>query len=195
MAESERSKVSLRSASEKRSRGSPTGCTPLQKGKRSTTELKEVGESQQTGSHHCQPRRRRLAFAKTDAWSDSEQIALVEFILLHKPGRRWPAEQDPRFWDSAAEYMYVAMRSKRLYNIITRYNYAKNAILSRDFANASCLLWSRPVYRPSRLFIARAISTCYILVLHDKQLAYGDTQKIKQQKSQVTSSHFRASVG
>ena len=106
MAESERSKVSLRSASEKRSRGSPTGCTPLQKGKRSTTELKEVGESQQTGSHHCQPRRRRLAFAKTDAWSDSEQIALVEFILLHKPGRRWPAEQDPRFWDSAAEYMY-----------------------------------------------------------------------------------------
>ena len=111
MAESERSKVSLRSASEKRSRGSPTGCTPLQKGKRSTTELKEVGESQQTGSHHCQPRRRRLAFAKTDAWSDSEQIALVEFILLHKPGRRWPAEQDPRFWDSAAEYIYVAMRS------------------------------------------------------------------------------------
>ena len=145
MAESERSKVSLRSASEKRSRGSPTGCTPLQKGKRSTTELKEVGESQQTGSHHCQPRRRRLAFAKTDAWSDSEQIALVEFILLHKPGRRWPAEQDPRFWDSAAEYMYVAIRSKRLYNIIyTRYNYAKNAILSRDFANArpaSSSLW------------------------------------------------------
>ena len=117
MAESERSKVSLRSASEKRSRGSPTGCTPLQKGKRSTTELKEVGKSQQTGSHHYQPRRRRLAFAKTDAWSDSEQIALVEFILLHKPGRRWPAEQDPRFWDSAAEYIYVAMRSKRLYNI------------------------------------------------------------------------------
>ena len=115
--------------------------TPPQKGKRSTTELKEVGESQQTGSHHCQPRRRRLAFAKTDAWSDSEQIALVEFILLHKPGRRWPAEQDPRFWDSAAEYIYVAMRSKRLYNIYTRYNYAKNAILSRDFANASCLLW------------------------------------------------------
>ena len=104
MAESERSKVSLRSASEKRSRGSPTGCTPLQKGKRSTTELKEVGESQQTGSHHCQPRRRRLAFAKTDAWSDSE---LVEFILLHKPGRRWPAEQDPRFWDSAAKYIYI----------------------------------------------------------------------------------------
>ena len=34
----------------------------------------------------------------------------MEFIL-HKPGRRWPAEQDPRFWDSAAEY--VAMRSKR----------------------------------------------------------------------------------
>ena len=148
MAESERSKVSLRSSSEKRSRGSPTGCTPLQKGKRSTTELKEVGESQQTGSHHCQPRRRRLAFAKTDAWSDSEQIALVEFILLHKPGRRWPAEQDPRFWDSAAEYMYVAMRSKRLYNIYMyiyiRYNYAKNAILSRDFANASCLLWFNP---------------------------------------------------
>ena len=118
MAESERSKVSLRSASEKRSRGSPTGCTPLQKGKRSTTEPKEVGESQQTGSRHCQPRRRRLAFAKTDAWSDSEQIAL---ILLHKPGRRWPAEQDPRFWDSAAEYIYVAMRSKRdaicIYNI------------------------------------------------------------------------------
>ena len=144
MAESERSKVSLRSANEKRSRGSPTGCTPLQKGKRSTTEPKEVGESQQTGSHHCQPRRRRLAFAKTDAWSDSEQIALVEFILFHKPGRRWPAEQDPRFWDSAAEYMYVAMRSKRdaICTTYTLYynNYAKNAILSRDFANASCLL-------------------------------------------------------
>ena len=43
-----------------------------------------------------------FAKSKTDAWSDSEQIALVEFILLHKPGRRWPAEQDPRFWDSVA---------------------------------------------------------------------------------------------
>ena len=135
MAESERSKVSLRSASEKRSRGSPTGCTPLQKGKRSTTELKEVGESQQTGSHHCQPRRRRLAFAKTDAWSDSEQIALVEFILLHKPGRRWPAEQDPRFWDSTAEYSHALEEAVQHINIYTRYNYAKNAILSRDFTD------------------------------------------------------------
>ena len=106
---------SLRSAaSEKRSRSSPTGCTPLQRGKRSTTELRKVGESHQSSSRHCQPRRRRLAFAKTDApgaWSDGEQIALVEFILLHKPGRRWPADQDPRFWDSAAQY--VSMRTKR----------------------------------------------------------------------------------
>ena len=103
MAESERSKVSLRSASEKRSGGSPTGCTPLQKGMRSTTEPKEVGESQQTGSRHCQPRRRRLAFAKTDAWSDSEQIALVDSSTsLVGDG------QLSRTLDSAAEY--VAMR-------------------------------------------------------------------------------------
>ena len=54
-----------------------------------------------------------------------DQIALVEFILLHKPGRRWPAEQDPRFWDSAAEYKDIS------------YNYAKNAILSRDFARGA----------------------------------------------------------
>ena len=67
----------------------------------------------------------------------------MEFILLHKPGRRWPGEQDPRFWDSAAEYMYVAMRSKRLYNIYTRYSYAKNAILSRDFANVLPLALAR----------------------------------------------------
>ena len=137
MAESERSKVSLRSASEKRSRGSPTGCTPLQKGKRSTIELKEVGESQQTGSHHCQPRCRRLAFAKTDAWSDSEQIALVEFILLRLVGDG----QLSRTLGSGILYIYVAMRSKRLYNIyIHVIIMPKNANLSRDFANASCLL-------------------------------------------------------
>ena len=50
--------------------------------------------------------RRQLAFA----WSDSEQSALVEFILLHKPGLSWPADKDLQFWNAAAEH--VAMRSK-----------------------------------------------------------------------------------
>ena len=93
MAEFQQSEVgdgqSSRTACEKHPHGSPTGYTPLQKRKRSTKEPKEVSETQQTGSR--QPRRRQLAFAKTDAWSDSEQSALVEFILLHKPGRSWSA--------------------------------------------------------------------------------------------------------
>ena len=109
MAEFQQSEVgdgqSSLTACEKRPRGLPTGYTPLQIGKRSTKEPKERDSADR------QLRRRRLAFAKTDAWSDIEQSALVEFILLHKPGRSWPAEQDCKFWDAAAEY--VAMRSKR----------------------------------------------------------------------------------
>ena len=65
--------------SDKRPRGSPTGHTPLQEKKKSASVQHKVSKG-----------RRQLMFA----WSDMEQGALVEFILLHKPSQTWPADQD-----------------------------------------------------------------------------------------------------
>ena len=83
-------------AGDKRPRGSPTGDTPLQKQK----------EQRVTRETECSKARRRLPFGNTaDSWSESEESALVEFILLHRPGTRWPADKDKKFWDGAATFV------------------------------------------------------------------------------------------
>jgi hypothetical protein len=89
--------------SDKRPRGSPTGQTPLQQEKKTAS----VQQSKQGQQSRGQQSRRQLTFA----WSDTEQSALVEFILLHKSCQSWPADQDYQFWSASAEF--VAMRSKQ----------------------------------------------------------------------------------
>lgn len=64
-------------------------------------------------------------------WDKCEESVPVEFIRLHKPGRKWPADQNP---NAASEF--VAMSEARS---LTRH--ANNAILSHDFTNVFCLHW------------------------------------------------------
>ena len=93
-------RASKRSVPEKRMRGSPTGNTPQQKEKRPAGDREKSSRSRKHLTFDC----------STGTWSDLELGALVEFILLHRPGQRWPSDKDPRFWDSAGKY--VSMRSE-----------------------------------------------------------------------------------
>lgn len=91
-------------AGDKRCRGSPTGDTPLQQGKK---QQRDAAGHWSSSTKNL--RRRKLPFSDS-AWSDFEQSALVEFLLLLRPGERWPADQDEKFWKAAAEF--IAMRSE-----------------------------------------------------------------------------------
>lgn len=39
-------------------------------------------------------------------WSDAEEKALVEFILLYGEGSSWPATKDDKYWESAAKFVH-----------------------------------------------------------------------------------------
>ena len=86
---------------QKRPRGSPTGITPLQDLKRPSALSR-----QRDGTHVS---KKKLAFSETTSrhqWSELEDCALVEFILLTRPGPSWPFEKGLEFWDGAAKYIH-----------------------------------------------------------------------------------------
>ena len=107
MSEFQASRVVLKENNdrEKQPRGSsPTGVTPRAKEKRFAGGSKEIVKT-----------RRRLPFIiTTDVWSDVEQSALVEFILLHKPGTSWPTDKNMSFWDAAATFVHIRSNSSKL---------------------------------------------------------------------------------
>ncbi len=112
MAENKQPNYSVgRSGPEKRPRGSPSGVTPLQQEKRAAAEPRDV-VMRRKGPKKDARSRKRLSFTSgsaADPWSEIEDSALVEFILLHRPGQGWPSDRSPSFWDSAADF--VRMRS------------------------------------------------------------------------------------
>ena len=83
-----------RNATDKRARGSPTGETPLQ-----TTKRRLTGSSS----------RGRACRSMFLPWTDVEECALIEFVLLTRTGERWTTEKSSTYWKSGAEY--VCMRS------------------------------------------------------------------------------------
>ena len=66
-------------------------------------------------------------------WDKSEESVPVEFILRHKPGRKWPADQDPKLWNAASEF--AAMSGT--HSTASLIKHANNAILSHDLTNVS----------------------------------------------------------
>lgn len=84
----------------KRVRGSPTGVTPRQPEKRSST----LGEQS----------KKRLSFsyaAPTASrvpgnWSESEDNALVDFIMLTSTGESWPSTISEVYWTAAARHVH-----------------------------------------------------------------------------------------
>ena len=89
---------------------SPTGRTPRQRSKR--MDLRHVTAH----SDLHEPRRLLLGesseqsdtpaiLSQRTAWSDGETKALLEFLLLHRPGDKWPSTKNQQFWNSAAEFV------------------------------------------------------------------------------------------
>lgn len=72
----------------KRSRGTPTGETPIRTDKK-----------RPTGT------RRSLLGQFSETWSDLELSALVEFILMSRDGNKWPMEKTIQLWDAAARHV------------------------------------------------------------------------------------------
>jgi len=40
-----------------------------------------------------------------EKWSDAEIKALVEFVLFHSSGYKWPTHKLDKFWNSAREFL------------------------------------------------------------------------------------------
>ena len=65
---------------------------------------------------------RRLTFGAEslkETWSDAELQALVEFVLFHDTGERWPTHKRMEHWKNAADFVKNAV-------INCYYNYSSN---------------------------------------------------------------------
>ena len=101
----------------KRVRGSPTGSTPKQPGKRSVPRVPSTTTSTVKGrkklSFYESTSSERRAIASTSAvvpnvpgnWTTKEEKALVEFIMLSTKGACWPTTINEKFWEAAAKFV------------------------------------------------------------------------------------------
>ena len=125
--------------SEKRARGSPTGITPLQESKRQSGERR----AQRKGTRP--PSQRQLSFCPGntgDKWTEQEDGALVEFILLTRSDQSWPADKSSVFWDSAAQYVFIRSKStqKRTGNVRTQITCIDGHVIYKQFIHLRQLL-------------------------------------------------------
>ena len=97
---SRRPRVGSIGASDKRPRGSPTGDTPGNK--RRSSQSRDVRPQEARSSQ-------RQLFSTL--WTEQEDCALVEFILLTRSDQFWPADKSSTFWDSAARYVFSRSKS------------------------------------------------------------------------------------
>ena len=80
----------------KRTRSTPTGETP-----------KQVAKRYQTVSSTSSPGARRSLFSSpTSTWTDLEEKALLEFVMLTSP-ESWPQSMKPVYWQSASEFVHA----------------------------------------------------------------------------------------
>ena len=104
----------------KRPRGTPTGSTPQQVGKRSTSRTSGVTPNS----------KKKLVFAESStrgtptlaegatphvmasvpqvlpgSWTADEERALVEFIMTTTKGDDWPTTMKEKFWEAAAKFV------------------------------------------------------------------------------------------
>ena len=94
-------------------RSSPTCLTLRQCQKR--TPLRELAASPPNSIQHLEPR--RLSYQSDSShpvkekWTPTETSALVEFILFHTTGDRWPTHKQMVFWSNAGEYVQTRSAS------------------------------------------------------------------------------------
>jgi len=94
----------------KRSRSSPMCLTPCQCQKR--VPLRELAASPPNSTQCLKPRqfsyRSDSSHPVKEKWTPAETSALIEFILFHTTGDRWPTHKQMVFWNDRE---YVQTRS------------------------------------------------------------------------------------
>ena len=96
----------------KRSRGTPTGKTPLQRAKQP---LLRARESQLTASRRLtygDAEQSTSRYTVVDGWTVAEERALVQFVQLHGDGT-WNSSKKVNYWESAAEFVFNMCGTKR----------------------------------------------------------------------------------
>lgn len=117
---------------DKRVRGTPTGTTPSQPSKRRPRSVGQATSRRKltygTGNEAegvkptvtsvlTSPKstleRAVLSASSADGWSEAEEMALTEFLLLYGDGSRWISTKQIRFWESASKFLLQRCGSKR----------------------------------------------------------------------------------
>lgn len=125
---------------DKRVRGTPTGSTPNQPSKRLVRSVGQAssrrkltyGVADKGGgvqpavtswptSSKPKPKRAVLTASSADGWSEAEEMALTEFLLLYGDGSRWMSTKQVRFWESASKFLLQRCGSKRTSKLTDRY--------------------------------------------------------------------------
>ena len=115
---------------QKRPRGTPTFLTPTKPSKRRVPRRMLHGvpsarqarrrlavedvEGPQQSDHHPVDEQRiptRYSRRSNDTWSNAEIKALVEFILFHCEGNKWPSHHRMEFWNAAAAFVMTRAKA------------------------------------------------------------------------------------
>lgn len=89
----------------KRPRGSPTGSTPQQSGKRSQGQAGLRAKRSLELSFTSQRNPSLSQYVPASEWSAEEVAALVEFVVMYHEDR-WPTFKHDKFWTSAATFVH-----------------------------------------------------------------------------------------
>ncbi len=152
-------------SSQKRPRGSPTFLTPTNPAKkRMPRRMLHNEETQSRGRRrildfHSAPRspvissssasttNRRVYRGKS--WTDSEVSALVEFVLFHSSGMKWPTHHQKDFWAAASSFVQImsehklknndqACKFKLLYRAVIKLSDISHTLCSKFLPFQSC---------------------------------------------------------
>ena len=90
---------------EKRPRTSPTLQTPCRPAKRTPLREKVLNSDSAVVLPQRILHQPRNQATPKDKWSDAEIKALIEFVLFHSTGDKWPSHKQDSFWSCASDYL------------------------------------------------------------------------------------------
>ncbi len=96
----------------KRVRGSPTGNTPLQLQKRSSS-TRRTSILKRKLTYPGQGSRSRSMYTPAATWTPEEDKALVKYVLLFGSFDKWPATKLTKYWEGASRFVIDNCGSRR----------------------------------------------------------------------------------
>lgn len=79
----------------------------------SPTILKPQPKIQESDKGVRRPTFTRRRVASSPKWTQEEDQALTNFVLLHCPGNSWPSTKDTRLWEGAAKFVQSMCKTNR----------------------------------------------------------------------------------